>query len=97
MKHKKFAKTLATWREDNGYTQQEAADKLGVSRRSLENWEQKRAMPQGFGLGAILRVIGGKDRAPAVRKAVRRRQSPPRKSPALESSASRPALDTHLL
>ena len=47
MTHKQFAKTLVAWREQNDYTQQEAADRLGVSRRSLENWEQERAMPQG--------------------------------------------------
>ena len=57
MKHKKFKKTLVAWRKDNGYTQQEAADRLGVSRRSLENWEQERAMPQGFGLSAMLKII----------------------------------------
>ena len=59
MKHKQFAKTLGAWREQNDYTQQEAADRLGVSRRSLENWEQERAMPQGFGLKAMLKVIAG--------------------------------------
>lgn len=59
MNHKQFAKALQDWRESNGYTQQEAADKLGVSRRSLENWEQKRAMPQGFGLQAMIGIIGG--------------------------------------
>ena len=60
MTHKEFAKTLVAWREQNDYTQQEAADRLGVSRRSLENWEQERAMPQGFGLKAILPLIKGK-------------------------------------
>ncbi len=60
MKHKEFAKTLVAWREQNDYTQQEAADRLGVSRRSLENWEQERARPQGFGLKAILPLIQGK-------------------------------------
>ena len=59
MKHKKFAKSLVAWREQNDYTQQEAADRLGVSRRSLENWEQERAMPQGFGLKAMLLIIQG--------------------------------------
>ncbi|EDY21049.1 transcriptional regulator, XRE family [Chthoniobacter flavus Ellin428] len=57
MKHKKFKETLVAWRKDNAYTQQEAADRLGVSRRSLENWEQERAMPQGFGLSAMLKII----------------------------------------
>ena len=73
MKHKKFAKTLVAWREQNDYTQQEAADRLGVSRRSLENWEQERAMPQGFGLKAMLRFIdgpkaGGKGKPPRKKK-----------------------------
>ena len=36
------------------------ADMLGVSKRSLENWEQERAMPQGFGLKAMLKLIEGK-------------------------------------
>ena len=57
MNHEQFAKALQDWRESNGYTQQEAADRLGVSRRSLENWEQERAMPQGFGLSAMLKII----------------------------------------
>jgi DNA-binding transcriptional regulator YiaG len=57
--HKQFAKTLHGWRVQSGYTQQEAADRLGVSRRSLENWEQERARPQGFGFAAMLRIIGG--------------------------------------
>jgi len=59
MKHRDFAKTLVAWRERNEYTQKEAAALLGVSKRSLENWEQERAMPQGFGLGAMLKLIQG--------------------------------------
>ena len=57
MTHRDFAKTLVTWRERNNYTQRTAAEMLGVSKRSLENWEQERAMPQGFGLSAMLTVI----------------------------------------
>ncbi len=57
MKHKQFARTLVAWREANDYTQQEAADRLGVSRRSLENWEQERAMAHGFVLIAMLLII----------------------------------------
>ena len=67
MKHKEFAKTLVAWREQNDYTQQEAADRLGVSRRSLENWEQERAMPQGFGLKSMLKLIQGKKANPNVK------------------------------
>ena len=54
MTHRDFAKTLVAWRDMNNYTQRTAADMLGVSKRSLENWEQARAMPQGFGLKAML-------------------------------------------
>ena len=57
--HKQFAKLLTGWRNRSQLTQQTAADKLGVSRRSLENWEQERAMPQGFGLKAMLKYIDG--------------------------------------
>ena len=60
MTHRDFAKTLVAWRDMNNYTQRTAADMLGVSKRSLENWEQERAMPQGFGLKAMLKLIQGK-------------------------------------
>ena len=59
MTHRDFAKLLIAWRERNDYTQRTAAEMLGCSRRSLENWEQERAMPQGFGLKAMLKVIQG--------------------------------------
>ena len=59
-----FAKTLVAWRDMNNYTQRTAADMLGVSKRSLENWEQERAMPQGFGLKAMLKLIVGKKADP---------------------------------
>ncbi len=71
MTHRDFAKTLVTWRERNNYTQRTAAEMLGVSKRSLENWEQERAMPQGFGLKAMLRLIEG----PKTKSVVK----PPRK------------------
>ena len=57
MTHRDFANALVTWRERNNYTQRTAAEMLGVSRRSFENWEQERAMPQGFGLKAMLDFI----------------------------------------
>ena len=64
MTHRDFAKTLVAWRERNDYTQKEAAALLGVSKRSLENWEQERAMPQGYGLKAMLKLIEGKKADP---------------------------------
>ena len=74
MTHRNFAKALVSWRDQNGYTQRTAAEMLGVSKRSLENWEQERAMPQGFGLKAMLKFIeepqGGlkPQRKPAARQ-----------------------------
>jgi DNA-binding transcriptional regulator YiaG len=55
--HATFANALRTWREKNHYSQRDAAEVLRVSKRSLENWEQERAMPQGFGLRAMLEII----------------------------------------
>ena len=57
MDHTSFAQLLRKWREKNNYSQRDAAEVLKVSRRSLENWEQERAMPQGFGLQAMLEII----------------------------------------
>ena len=57
MDHTTFAQLLRKWRERNGYSQRDAAEQLKVSKRSLENWEQERAMPQGFGLQAMLEII----------------------------------------
>ena len=74
MTHRDFAKTLVTWRERNNYTQRTAAEMLGVSKRSLENWEQERAMPQGFGLSAMLKYIDGAKSNPAA-KPQRKRSS----------------------
>ena len=57
MDHATFADMLRKWRDRNGYSQRDAAEVLKVSKRSLENWEQERAMPQGFGLQAMLEII----------------------------------------
>jgi transcriptional regulator with XRE-family HTH domain len=57
---KKFAKILKEYRERRRFTQEEAASKLGVSVRTLQNWEIARNMPRGFGLAALLKVISPK-------------------------------------
>ncbi len=62
MDHATFAQLLRKWRDRNGYSQRDAAMILKVSKRSLENWEQERAMPQGFGLQAMLEIIKPKQR-----------------------------------
>ena len=62
MDHATFAELLRKWRERHGYSQRDAAQVLQVSKRSLQNWEQERAMPQGFGLQAMLEVINRRGR-----------------------------------
>jgi DNA-binding transcriptional regulator YiaG len=57
MTRENFAKKLQAWRERRGFTQQEAAKNLGISVRTLQNWEIARNMPRGFGLNALLLVI----------------------------------------
>lgn len=57
---KRFATVLKEYREQRRFTQQEAATKLGVSVRTLQNWEIARNMPRGFGLTALLKVISPK-------------------------------------
>ena len=58
MNRKKFAKLLKEYRERRRFTQEEAAAKLGVSVRTLQNWEVARNMPRGFGLVALVKVLG---------------------------------------
>jgi DNA-binding transcriptional regulator YiaG len=60
MTRKKFANILKDYRDRRRFTQQEAAAKLGVSVRTMQNWEIARNMPRGFGLTALLKVISPK-------------------------------------
>ncbi len=57
MTRKHFAKTLIEWRTSKSLTQSEAAKRLGMSVRTLQNWEIARNMPRGFGLAALLKAI----------------------------------------
>lgn len=54
---RQLARMLREWRDRNEYSQRGASDALGISKRTLENWEQERAMPQGFALQALLEII----------------------------------------
>jgi len=60
MTREEFQKTIQRWRVKKGFTQQDAADHLGISVRTLQNWEIARNMPNGYGLKAILRVLAGR-------------------------------------
>jgi len=54
---KKFSKLLKEYRERRRFTQEEAAAKLGVSVRTLQNWEIARNMPRGFGYAALVKIL----------------------------------------
>ncbi len=61
MTRKQFRKTLKDWRERKGLTQTDAAAKLGISVRTLQNWEIARNMPRGYGLAALVKVINSRN------------------------------------
>jgi len=54
---KKFAKLLKDYRERRRFTQEDAAKHLGVSLRTLQNWEIARNMPRGFGLRMLVMTL----------------------------------------
>jgi DNA-binding transcriptional regulator YiaG len=49
----KIAHELSTWRKRHKLSQSEAALKLQVSRRTLQEWEQGRARPRHLALEAL--------------------------------------------
>jgi DNA-binding transcriptional regulator YiaG len=57
VKRKKFAKLLKDYRERRKFTQEDAAKHLGVSVRTLQNWEIARNAPRGFGLRALVTTL----------------------------------------
>jgi DNA-binding transcriptional regulator YiaG len=54
---RKFARMLQEWRARKGYSQRDASNALGISKRTLENWEQERATPRGYAIQMLLKVI----------------------------------------
>jgi DNA-binding transcriptional regulator YiaG len=53
-----LSEQLEAWRKRLGMTQKEAADHLGVSVRTFENWAQGRQSPRGgFALKSLLEKI----------------------------------------
>ena len=49
---------LATQRKAHGYTQEEVADRLGISNRTLSKWETDRSSPDIFCLPALADLYG---------------------------------------
>ena len=62
---RKFARALQAWREKKAFSQRDAAEFLGISKRTLENWEQERATPRGYAVVALLKLIS-QPRAPVT-------------------------------
>jgi DNA-binding transcriptional regulator YiaG len=54
---KSLAKRLYQWRKKKNFSQAQAALKLRVSKRTLQEWEQGRAQPRHLALAAMNRLI----------------------------------------
>lgn len=48
---------LYQWRKRNNFSQSEAALKLQISARTLQEWEQGRAQPRHLALDAVIALI----------------------------------------
>jgi DNA-binding transcriptional regulator YiaG len=62
VRHERFAagafpRRLRAWRERKNLSQSEAALKLQISKRTLQEWEQGRAAPSGFARSAIEKAL----------------------------------------
>jgi DNA-binding transcriptional regulator YiaG len=55
---RKFSRALKAWRGERGFSQRDAAEFLGISKRTLENWEQERATPRGYAVVALIKMLG---------------------------------------
>lgn len=53
-----FGKKFLKLRKSAGLSQEEAAEKIGVSRQAISRWEQGMALPDAFNLATISRVFG---------------------------------------
>jgi len=65
---------LYGWRERCNLSQSEAALKIKVSKRTLQEWEQGRATPAHLALAALEGVIGQSIKPPAGRRRKRSRK-----------------------
>ena len=52
-----FGEQLYEWRKKNDFSQSEAALKLRISTRTLQEWEQGRAKPRHLALDAVEALI----------------------------------------
>ena len=62
MANKQFGNTLCTLRKARGYTQQQAADLLGLKNKStLASWEVGKSEPDGYTFLKLCRLYGVSD------------------------------------
>lgn len=54
----KFSVILKTLRKEHDFTQQELADKSGISRSNINNWENDKSLPLPNGLIALADAFG---------------------------------------
>ncbi len=54
---KDLSERLYRWRKRNDLSQSEAALKLNISKRTLQEWEQGRAQPRHLAMAAITAAI----------------------------------------
>jgi DNA-binding transcriptional regulator YiaG len=52
-----FGQQLYEWRKKHDFSQSEAALQLGISTRTLQEWEQGRARPRHLALNALEALI----------------------------------------
>ena len=88
MTKEQFAIIMKQFRERREFTQEQAAADLGVSVRTLQNWEIARNMPNGYGLQDILRTLEAPAREP---------RSKIKRTVPVESVHVTGSLETHLL
>jgi DNA-binding transcriptional regulator YiaG len=55
-----FRERLYEWRRKNDFSQSEAASRLRISTRTLQEWEQGRARPRHLAFEAVEALIGSK-------------------------------------
>ncbi len=55
---KSLSERLYDWRKQNDLSQSEAALRLKISKRTLQEWEQGRSEPRHLAMNAITAVIG---------------------------------------
>ena len=51
-------KNIIKYREDNGISQIELANELGVARSTLSRWEQNKTVPRGEDYDHLRKIIG---------------------------------------